>query len=108
MEIGAEVFECGRADAFYSLEIFKFLVGGLGGVLFLILLAVFDDSAGHGGAEVGEGGEIVGGGDVGVDFVLEVGGAGGLEGLRVADSRGSELVADEEIAEDEEDEEGEG
>ena len=41
-------------------------------------LAVFDDAAGHGGAEVGEGGEISSGGGVGVEFVVELCGARGI------------------------------
>ena len=108
MKVRLEIFECGGADAFDALQVFNSFVGGLVGVLFLELVAVFDDSAGHGGAEVGEGGEVVGGGGVGVEFVLEIRCARGLEGLGIADLRWSKLVADEEVAEDEEDDGGKG
>jgi len=70
-------------------------------VILLELLAVIDDAAGHGGAEVGEGGEIGGGGGVGVELILEVGGARGFVPLKVVDSGGGELVAEEEAGEDE-------
>src|SRR5437870_9909454 len=91
LQIRPEVFEGGGADSFDSEKVVEGLVGGLVGVLFLELLAVFEDSAGHGGAEVGDGREVGGAGDVGVDFVLEFGGARGLCWLGVGDARGGEL-----------------
>ena len=87
-EIGAEVFEGGGADAFDALEVFDFFVGGLVGVVFLELVAVFDDFAGHGGAEVGEGREIFGGGVVRVELVEEFGCPGTFGGLGGGDARG--------------------
>jgi hypothetical protein len=104
-EIGAQIFECGGADAFYSSKVFEFLVGRFTGMRFLELVAVFDNSTGHGGAKVGEGGEIGGGGGVGVELVEEFGGAGTLEGLRRGDAGGMSHVEDEEVSEDEQDQE---
>jgi hypothetical protein len=72
------------------------------------LVAVFEDAAGHGGADGGEGGEVGGGGGVGVDFVLELSGARGGGGLGVGDVRGIEAVAEEEVEEGEEEDQGEG
>jgi len=65
-----EIFQGGGADAFDALEVFELSVGELVGMLFLKLLSVFDDSAGHGRAEVGEGGEVFDRGGIGVEFVL--------------------------------------
>ena len=93
-KIGPEIFQRGGADAFDALEVVDGFIRGVIGGIFLEALAVFDDSAGHGGAEVGEGGEIVFAGGVGVEFVEEVGGTGAFQGLGIADSRGGELVAD--------------
>jgi hypothetical protein len=78
--VGREAFESGGADAADGVEVGGGEEGRPGGLRGGVLLAVGNDAPGEGGTDAGEDGEFVGGGSVGVERALKLGGegAGGL------------------------------